>query len=167
MTEGGREMTIIHSNLVPMNILFVCTANIVRSFMAERILAEKLKEDKKTGIDVSSAAVTDMHDMPADRTAVEILHEQGLDGAGHHSRLLTEDMVSQADMIIVMEGIHKRIILVEYPEAEGKIHLLKSFSPDYNEEHADIKDPYKLSMFQYRLCFSEIYLAIDGLMKCI
>ena len=150
-----------------MNILFVCTANIVRSFMAERILVEKLKEDKKTGIDVSSAAVIDMHAMPADPTAVEILHEHGFDGAAHHSKPLTEDMVSQTDMIIVMEGIHKKMILDQYPEVEAKIHLLKSFSPDYNEEYADIKDPYKLSIFQYRLCFSEIYMAIDGLMKCI
>ena len=150
-----------------MNILFVCTANIVRSFMAERILIEKLKMDKKNGIEVSSAAIIDMHGMPADPTVVEILDEHGFDGSGHNSKLLTEDMVSQADMIIVMEGIHKKIFLGQYPEAEGKIHLLKSFSPDYNEEYADIKDPYKLSIFQYRLCFSEIYMAIDGLMKCI
>jgi len=150
-----------------MKILFVCTANIVRSFMAERILIERLKKDKKTGIEVSSASVIDMDGIPADPTAVEILHEHGLDGAGHHSRLLTEDLVSQADMIIVMEDIHKKGILGQYPEAEGKIHLLKSFSPDYNEEYADIKDPYKLSIFQYRLCFSEIYIAMAGLMKCI
>jgi protein-tyrosine phosphatase len=135
--------------------------------MAERILIERLKKDKKTGIDVSSAAVTDMNGMPADPTAVEILNEHGFDGAGHESKLLTEDMVSQADKIIVMEGIHKKIIVDQYPEAEGKIHLLKSFSPDYNEEYGDIKDPYRLSIFQYRLCFSEIYIAIDGLMKCI
>ena len=162
MTRRGRN-----DNCVLMNILFVCTANIVRSFMAERILIEKLEKNKKKGIDVSSAATIEMHGMPADPKAVEILDEHGFDGSGHNSKLLTEGMVSQADMIIVMESIHKNIILEGYPEAEGKIHLLKSFSPDYNEEYADIKDPYKLSIFQYRLCFSEIYMAIDGLMKCI
>ncbi|HUH65564.1 MAG TPA: hypothetical protein VLZ07_03950, partial [Syntrophales bacterium] len=147
--------------------LFVCTANIVRSFMAEWILKGRLKEAKKTGIEVSSAALIDMHGMPTDPLAVEILHEHGFNGVGHASKLLDAEMVEAADKIIVMEGLHKDMILSLHPEAEGKIHLLKSFSPEFSKEHGDIKDPYKLSIFHYRLCFSEIYLSIDGLMKCI
>ena len=108
-----------------MNILFVCTANIVRSFMAERILIEKLKKDKKNGIEVSSAAIIDMHGMPADPTVVEILDEHGFDGSGHNSKLLTEDMVSQADMIEIWDlvsGIRFSLLL-------HHVHLSTDFNP--------------------------------------
>ena len=132
--------------------------------MAEVILKEKRR---KNTINVSSAGIIDMDGSPADSTACEILREHGFVIDEHSSRLLTEEMVSDADMIIVMENVHRKIIVDQYPESEYKIHLLKSFSHDYNEQHGDIKDPYKLSLFQYRLCFSEIYMAIDGLIKCI
>ena len=55
-----------------MKILFVCTANIVRSFMAERILMERLKKENKTDIEVSSGAIIDMDGAPPDQKAVKI-----------------------------------------------------------------------------------------------
>ena len=40
-----------------MKVLFVCNANIVRSFMAERLLRSRLKRAGLEGVDVSSAGV--------------------------------------------------------------------------------------------------------------
>jgi len=142
-------------------------ANIVRSFMAERILKEKLEKIDKKDVDVSSSGLIDMDGMPADPIAAAILGDHGINGANHYSRLLTEDIASDSDMIIVMEDIHRKMIADQYPDAVGKISLLKSFSRDYSEAFGDIRDPYKLSMYHYRLCFSEIYLSVDGLVKCI
>lgn len=150
-----------------MKILFVCTANIVRSFMAERILLGRLEKDKKTHIQVSSAGIIDMEGAPPDSISRDILHEHKFNGDGHISTPLTDEMVTDANMIIVMENIHREILYNKYPESKGKIYLLKSFSRDYGEEYGDIKDPYKLSIFHYRLCFAEIYMAIDGVLKCI
>ena len=150
-----------------MKILFVCTANIVRSFMAERILVGRLEKDKKTHIQVSSAGIIDMEGAPPDSISRDILHEHKFNGDDHISTLLTDEMVTDANMIIVMENIHREILYNKYPESKGKIYLLKSFSRDYSEEYGDIKDPYKLSIFHYRLCFAEIYMAIDGVLKCI
>jgi protein-tyrosine-phosphatase len=150
-----------------MKILFVCMANIVRSFMAERILKEKLETINGKDVIVSSAGLIDMEGMDGDPIAAATLGDHGIDGTNHHSRLLTEEMVVDSDMIIVMEDIHRKMIVDQYPDAVGKISLLKSFSRDHNEAYGDIRDPYKLSMYHYRLCFSEIYLSIDGLIKCI
>jgi len=59
------------------------------------------------------------------------------------------------------------LILDQYPQAEGKVRLLKSYSRDYSEADGDIRDPHRMSIYHYRLCFSEIYLSIQGLLKCI
>jgi protein-tyrosine-phosphatase len=150
-----------------MTILFVCTANINRSFMAERILRGELVKHRKRDVLAFSAALIDMKGAPADPIAVKLLQAGGYDGDGHQSRLLTEEMVAQADLMLAMEDSHRKLILVQYPPAEGKVRLLKSYSRDYAEADGDIGDPYRMSIYHYRLCFSEIYLAIKGLLKCI
>ena len=150
-----------------MTILFVCTANINRSFMAERILRGELKKRRKHNVHISSAALIDMKGEPADPVAAKLLKASGYDDAGHQSRLLTEEMVAQADLMLVMEDSHRKLILEQYPPAEGKVRLLKSYSRDYTEADGDIRDPYRMSIYHYRLCFSEIYLSIQGLLKCI
>lgn len=150
-----------------MKILFVCTANIVRSFMAERILKGRLNKMGRTDVDVFSGAIIDMGMTPADPLAVELLHEFGFDGDSHTSKVITDEMISEAGLIAVMENVHKKVIIDTHPEAEGKIYLLKSFSRDYNEDYGDIRDPYRLSPYHYRLCFAEIFMAVEGLLKCI
>lgn len=151
-----------------MEILFVCAGNICRSFMAERILRKKLMENNCNYIEISSAALYNIEGVPGDPKAVEMLIEKGFNGYGHKSQLLTDDMVAGVDKIIVMESAQKKMIIDKYPDAEGKIYLLKSFSGDDHESHKDIKDPYGLSDYHYRLCFAEIYMAVEGLVKkCI
>ena len=151
-----------------MKILFVCTANICRSFMAERIFRKKSEENGRSDIEVSSASLVDMEGSLADPRTIDILTRKGFDGHGHKSRLLTEDMVAGADKIIVMETIQKEMIIDKYPDAEDKIYLLKSFSGDVDRSNDNIKDPYGLSSYHYRLCFAEIYMAVERLCKkCI
>lgn len=133
--------------------------------MAERILRGKLRGNGCNVAEVSSAALYDMEGMPGDPKVVDILIKNGFDGYGHKSRLLTEYMVAEADKIIVMESVQKEMIIDKYPDAEDKIYLLKSFSASYNGSDEDIKDPYGLSSYHYRLCFAEIYMAVEGLAK--
>jgi protein-tyrosine phosphatase len=150
-----------------MHILFVCTANINRSFMAEVILKERLKKFGRQDVTVSSAGLIDMKGAPADPVAAEILLESGFDGADHRSTLLTEDFVTMADLIIVMEENQRMLIVKTYPAAETKTHLLKSYTKGYKETDSDIKDPYRMLPYHYRLCFSEIYLAVDGILRSL
>jgi protein-tyrosine phosphatase len=148
-------------------ILFVCSANITRSFMAERIFMEQLRKAGRNDIEASSAGLLDMKGAPGDIIAAELLQKHGIPPAGHNSRPLSSDLVREADMIVVMEAVHKTAVLNQYPDAAGKIFLLKSFSGNLNRPDQDIHDCHKRSSYHYRLCFSEIFLAIEGLIKCI
>jgi protein-tyrosine-phosphatase len=150
-------------------ILFVCSANIVRSFMAERVLKSLLKRRGIRDADVSSAGLMDMQGVPADMTARQILQEHGIDDEGHQSRVLTEALIGEADLIVTMEKRQLQAIGDQYPLAAGKLRLLKSYLPDPGSDgtDGDIKDPYRRSLFHYRLCYAEISLAIEELSKCI
>jgi protein-tyrosine phosphatase len=151
------------------NIIFVCNANIVRSFMAERVLKHLLKSRSIHDVEVSSAGILDMHGTPADGTARQILQEHGISDEGHQSRLLMEAMIGEADLIVTMEKKQLQNIGDQYPHAMNKLRLLKSYLPDpgYGETDVDIKDPYRRSPFHYRLCYAEISLAMEELIKCI
>lgn len=155
-----------------MKILFVCKANIVRSFAAERMLKKALKEKKRSDIEVSSAAIYDMNGESADPMAGQILKEMGFEADDHYSKFLTEDIAAEADMILVMEQSQKDYIIGNYPDTQEKVFLLKSFSKGTSHLHttgtAEIEDPYNQSSYHYRLRFSEIYMAVQDLVKeCI
>jgi protein-tyrosine phosphatase len=150
-------------------ILFVCNANIVRSFMAERVLKNRLKRRGIHDVEVSSAGLLDMHGAPADMTARQILQENGIDDEGHQSRFLNEAIIGEADLIITMEQEQLQRIGDQYPSALGKLRVLKSYLPDTDHGNiaGDIKDPYRRPIFHYRLCFAEISLSMEELIKCI
>ncbi len=150
-----------------MTVLFICTANIVRSFMAERILKKMLIKNNRHDVVVQSAGMIDMHGAPGDVIAAEILTEHGFDGNFHSSRRFTEEMLTAADWIILMENAQMQQLRNDYPQFAGKFYLLKTFSKDYDGSNADIRDPYRQSIFNYRLCFAEIYTAVAGMMQCI
>ena len=139
--------------------------------MAERIFRKKSEENGRSDIEVSSASLVDMEGLPADPMVIDILEEKGFDGYGHKSRPLTQDIAAEADMILVMEQRHREMLIENYPDAEEKVFLLKPFSGGCARlsggDMDEIRDPHNLSSYHYRLCFAEIYLAIEGMLKCI
>lgn len=149
------------------NVLFICNANIVRSFMAERIFNGRLERLSINGVSASSAGLLDMNGAAADTTARRILAEHGIDDEGHVSRLLTEEILREADLVLTMEMSQLQKIETQYPEFAGGLKVLKSYLPDYDIHQGDIADPYRRSLFHYRLCFAEISLSVEALIKCI
>jgi protein-tyrosine phosphatase len=141
--------------------------------MAERIFRKMSEKSGRSDISLLSASLLDMKGAPPDPKASDLLAEKGFDGRDHKSRLLTEEMAAETDMILVMEQQHREMIIEKHPDAAGKIFLLKPFStgctqPDSNYNYMyNISDPHKLSSYHYRLCFAEIYMGIEGLLKCI
>jgi protein-tyrosine-phosphatase len=147
-----------------MNILFVCTANVSRSFLAEKLLINELGSLK--GVSVSSAGLYAFPGSPADPMIVAYLQEKGIPAEGHSARQVRIEDIQWADMILVMEKDHVADLEKKWPEARGKVKLLGSYIAGVLEGD-DIVDPYGKSPYHYRLAQSQITSAVKALAKSL
>jgi protein-tyrosine phosphatase len=117
-------------------VLVVCVGNICRSPMAEALLRERL--GRRPRFEVSSAGVAALAGHPADELAVAIMKERGIEISGHRARQVTQQLVSESDLVLVMEAGHERAVLEIAPQARGKVHRIGRFG------NFDVPDPYRL-----------------------
>jgi protein-tyrosine phosphatase len=104
-------------------ILVVCLGNICRSPMAEGMLKNWLAT-KNSPITVSSAGLSAVVDRAPPEFSVALLKARNIDITAHRARQITEDMVRESDLILVMENGQKKKIETLYPFALGKVFLL-------------------------------------------
>ena len=149
-----------------MNILFVCTGNISRSFLAKALLLDGINKNKIKGVNVSSAGTGAHPGTAADPEMIDFLREKGIPEGEHHSRMISQDDTDWADLILVMEKYHYDYIAVSWPKAEHKIEMLaKYIATDQPDD--EIIDPFGRSPYHYRLAQSQIGLAVSNLLKTI
>ncbi|EOY9168035.1 TPA: protein tyrosine phosphatase [Raoultella ornithinolytica] len=117
------------------SILVICTGNICRSPIAERMLRNLLPNKK-----VDSAGINAMIDHPADSTAIQISEKNSLSLAGHKGVQFTSNLGRQYDLLLVMEHEHIEKIGRIAPELRGKTMLLGHWT-----KYKEIPDPYRKS----------------------
>jgi len=147
-----------------MNILFVCTANISRSFLAQNLLEHELRSHEDHDIAVSSAGTNAKPGTPADPKMVDHLLGKGIRTEEHKSRQITKEDVDWADRILVMERWHKDNLEEMCPESRAKIDFLGRFASGGLIDD-DIIDPFGKSPYHYRVAEAQISLAIEALVK--
>src|SRR5205823_5479759 len=120
-------------------ILFVCTGNVCRSPMAEGIFRHAVKG--RGDFRVLSAGVGAIEGQPPSAHAVQALAELGIDISQQRSRMLTAELVNQADFIFGMTHGHVDAINLLYPQAAEKTFLLREFDETLDIYEKDIPDP--------------------------
>ena len=140
------------------SILFICTANRFRSPLAALFFArEVVRHGDDQDFQVSSAGVWTRDGQPATDDVIEFTENFSLNLSFHKSRVVSEQILSNADLILVMDAGQKEAIAQEFPSNHNKIFLLTEAIgfPPY-----DIPDPY-FSKEPYENIGKEIIKLID------
>lgn len=106
-------------------ILFVCTANICRSPMAEALLRSEL-EARNPDVEVWSAGFL-AEGSAADKKAAWAMSRVGLDVTGHLSTKAATALDRGPDLILVMAREHLRRLAKMNPDVTGRTFTLKEF----------------------------------------
>ncbi len=140
------------------SVLFVCTANQIRSPFAAALFRDKLAE---RGMDlrawrVESAGTWTEPGFPAMPAAVDMARRWGLDLSQHRSRMVSWGLLRRFDLVLVMEQGQKEALQVEFPQIAERVALLSEMcGPPF-----DIRDPIGRS----RRTLEDAYTLIDDLL---
>jgi protein-tyrosine phosphatase len=137
-------------------ILVVCIGNICRSPMAAALLSRALP-----GMTVYSAGLGAMIGAPADPTSTDLMAEAGMDISAHRAQQINTPLVTQADLVFVMDPQQKQEVHRRYPTSAGKVFCLG--------EHvwADIPDPYRQPRSSFEHALRLIEQGVDSWVPAI
>lgn len=110
--------TTTRSEHLPGRVLTVCTGNVCRSPLLERLLQSHLDRAWGTGAYVVSSAGTHaLVGRPMDDRSAAVLGALGGSPDGFVARRLTHRLVADADLVLVATTDHRRLVLREHPPA--------------------------------------------------
>jgi protein-tyrosine-phosphatase len=118
------------------SVLFVCTANIIRSPMAMAIFRARLGP-AAAHWRIESAGTWAVEGEPAANRARYVMQARGLSLNDHSSRVVTRGMLRQFNLILTMERGQKEALQAEFPEVARRVYLLSEMAGT----DTDVRDP--------------------------
>lgn len=117
-------------------------------------------------IEATSAGISAIQGQPPSPHAQTVMREIDIDISGQRSRLLTQQLVDEADALFVMTRSHLEALAIFFPKALDKAYLLRDFAPKpagaHDETLREIADPIGGGIDIYRKTRDQIIAAIPG-----
>jgi protein-tyrosine phosphatase len=113
--------------------------------MAQGLLAAALPRAH-----VRSAGLGALIGMPADPTAVQLMHKRGIDITGHRAAQLNRQMCLDSEIVLAMDADQRNRVEELYPQMRGRVFRLGEHTKQ------DIPDPYKKPETAFRESLSLI-----------
>lgn len=121
------------------SILCVCTANRIRSPLAEHLLRRRLADDALTAPwRVESAGAWTQAGLPVLPVTRQAAAELDLDLSGHHSQRVEDLDLGGYDLILTMERGQRDALRAEHPEFAPRIVTISRALTGYDY---DVEDP--------------------------
>lgn len=130
--------------------------------MAEAYAKKRFIEEG-LDIEVRSAGILGVNGLFPTEETIKVLEEEKVPSDGYSSTELTEQLISWADLILVMEPRHLAGISRVEEKATSKTMYLKQFAG----EEESINDPIGRSLDVYRETLNVIKCSIEGLIRKI
>ncbi len=150
------------------SLLFVCTANICRSPMAEGVFSRlAASQGKPVAFEVASAGTHDYHaGKPAFPTAVELAKLRGIDLSQHVARRIKPGDFDHYDMILAMDKSNIAALRAIAPtRCKQKIELLLEYGDEFHGE--EVPDPYGGEVEDFEHALDMIEDGCRGLVKLL
>ncbi len=149
----------------PANVLVLCTGNICRSPYAHAALRRRLNGHDTGDIEVRSAGFVGPG-RPAHPDAIQVAKYRSVDLSSHKSRLVTEALVRDAELIVVMDPAHGRALRVRFGVGARVVLVLGDLDPEAIETRA-IRDPLDQGLEVFQETYARIDRCIEGLVTAI
>ena len=142
------------------NILFVCTGNMHRSPIAAAVFQRDLSRnlDDRSDWQVLSAGTWATADLPAEERTRRFAEKLGLDLSQHRSQRIDENLLANADLVVVMESGHKEALGVEFPKYKDRVVLLSELIPG---PAFDLPDPDLVRLEKFNQKLSEVVVLVE------
>ena len=121
------------------SVLFVCTANRIRSPLSEHLYRRQLAQlvENIDEWEVASAGTWTHAGLPAMPLAEQAGAEIGLDLSKHRSRPIEDVALDRYQLIVTMEGGQREAISAEFPEAAPRIIQISQLAHGMDYDVAD------------------------------
>jgi protein-tyrosine-phosphatase len=151
------------------SILFVCTGNSCRSVMAEGLMRKRLYELGKDNIEAASAGVMAIKGLPPTQETIKVMKEADVDVSEFKTKLVTDDMIKKADLVLTMEPAQKDVVVKKVPQAASKTFLLKEYKNPSKilPKGFSIHDPIGKPVEDYKVCRDEIKAEIERIAELV